>query len=42
MLGAIVLLTSGIAAGTPPLPADFSAYVEEVRRAGMTEDARGR
>ncbi len=41
MLGTIVLLASGITAGTPPLPADFSAYVEEVRRAGMTEDARG-
>ena len=41
MLGAIALLASGITAGTPP-PADFSAYVEEVRRAGMTEDARGR
>ena len=42
MLATIVLLATGITAGTPPLPADFSASVEEVRRAGMTEDARGR
>jgi hypothetical protein len=41
MFASMVLLASGITAVTPPAPADFSAYVEEVRKAGMTESARG-
>lgn len=40
MLGALILLASPIAGAAPPQPADFVAFVEEARRAGMTEDAR--
>ncbi len=40
MLGVLILLAAPIAGAAPPQPADFVAYMEEARRAGMTEDAR--
>ena len=39
MLGLLVLFATPVAVGARPQPADFLAYVEQVRMAGATEEA---